>query len=112
MILQIKSKELTNSKDTSDFLIDTPSMCPHCGVAINPQILSSNFIQVQKLANQKIYRIFVTFLCNNCMRAFSSEYKYSGSLHDASFTQTEYKATYPTYHSSVEHSEEIKNLSP
>lgn len=113
MIQTILSTELSNSRNTAKFSIDTPSKCPHCGVAVSPQFLSSYFVELKKVKNDlPTYRIFVTFLCNNCIKAFNSEYKFQNLLCYSNTTSATLTATYPVYHSSITHREEIKKLSP
>lgn len=103
--------ELSNSQKIFMFTVDCPSMCPHCGLAIDPIMLSSNFIRYE---NEDDFdaKVFVHFFCNNCLKSFCSEYGVFSFLDEHDRNDTEFIETYPTYHSTPKHPNEISKLSP
>ncbi len=114
MLKKITSLEITREKNTQTFYIDPPSICPHCGFAIVPMILTSHFLDLtnSKRKENNYYRIFVEYLCPKCLKIAVSEYHYGGDLIDANYESTFLNATYPILHNKAEHSEEICKLSP
>lgn len=103
----IDSEHLVSAK------INVPSKCPHCGVAVNPTILLSKYITLKdsSIESDYRYRIFVVFLCNHCLKSFSSEYSFNHYISRVKDYNLTPNATYPVFHSKPAHSDAIKELS-
>ena len=99
-----------NTQQNRDFDLDIPAICPHCGVAIDPSNLSCKYLGVGEKREQS--RIFLQLLCNHCLRAFSVEYSCSYKQLDPNQKKTIRIGIFPELHTKVEHTEEIKELSP
>lgn len=99
------------------FLINTPSICSHCGLAISPKILSSRYIVIEelesyaKLTPKYDYRIFVEFICGNCLHTLIAEYSYCHPLDEYESYTLNPDTVYPIHHSKPNHSAAIGELS-
>ena len=113
MLNNIIASNVNCSDQCANFRINAPSTCPHCGFAVSPLILSSHYVVLKEsyYEDNNQYRIFVKFMCNNCLKAFDSEYSYNHSLTDSFKYALNLDVTYPVFHAEPTHSDEIKELS-
>lgn len=109
MIKTITARAL-NTGYNRPFNLDIPVLCPHCGIAIDPTELSCEYIGIDD--RKEISRIFLHLLCNHCLRAFNAEYSCSYRKGDTNQLKTFRTGIFPELHTKVEHTEEIKELSP
>ena len=104
MIKSIYARNVFSNSVTSSFNVDMPMLCPHCGVAIDPKEISSNYANVKK--GDVSCRIYLSLLCAHCLHSFVAEYN---SSKDEKIHRI---GIYPELHTTFEHSEGIKELSP
>ncbi len=105
MIKSIYAHNVFSDSGHLYFKVDVPTLCPHCGVAIDPKEISANYANVNK--GDVSHRVFLGLLCTNCLRAFTAEYE-----HSLAFDESSCIGIYPELHTNVEHSKEIQELSP
>lgn len=104
MIKKIYSKHIIDEEDDIKIDVNLPDICPHCGTAIYPTILSSKYF-LNKNNNKDV---FVFYFCTKCKKASLSEY-----VEDTYEEQKYYRvATHPKSNLKVKHSEETSELSP
>ena len=70
MFKTIKAIDIANERNT--FILDYPSpdSCPSCHTALDPQLLSAYYVK----QSNNLPRVFITFFCPKCNRAFLGQY--------------------------------------
>lgn len=70
MFKTIKAIDIANERNT--FILDYPSpdSCPSCHTALDPRLLSAYYVKRPDFH----CRVFITFFCTKCSRAFLGQY--------------------------------------
>lgn len=74
MFKTIKAIDIANERNTFKLDYPSPDSCPACHTALDPKFLSAYYV----MRNDYHCRVFVTFFCTKCNRAFLGQY--SGEL--------------------------------
>lgn len=73
----IREIQINNMGTFSDYEIDIPDICPFCGVAMDPRLISASYAEISR---KNSFVITVTLQCTRCENLFHIDKAENGQL--------------------------------
>lgn len=89
MFKTIKAIDIANERNTVTLNYPSPDPCPSCHTALDPKLISAYYV----MRPDFYCRVFITFFCPKCNKAFLGQY--SGKLSAVSTNEVQLNALIP-----------------
>ena len=103
------------NQEVADFIVELPSVCPHCANLANSKILSGNHIfcyETDKETTFLIAKIYISVFCGNCEKSFIAEYHTHAYNGNSCSNALKCIDTFPASHTKPVHFSKIEDVSP